>query len=166
MLKRLALCLAFLVWATGAQAQAVGGTIIHQSFSTASSNVPLPASNLAFRFVVIAPANITGNTQEFFYKLGNSSVSADLTTSIPLPPGGWCTAVGPATNIAGITAASNVLINITQVTVCPPAIGFSFLPTGSGPPVTGSALLLTDATDNLLLVDGSDNLCLSSSTSC
>jgi hypothetical protein len=138
-IQRVLLAASCFLAAIPAFGQGIGGNA-SLSVTTASSRVALPAAKATYPSAIVAPA--AGSTQEVFYALGDSTVAA--TTSSPsLPSGGICIAnLGPATNVAAITATGTATVRITQVSACFPfaAGGVS---TGGG----GGAVTIADGAD-------------------
>src|SRR5208283_1443887 len=113
-----AICGLFVVGSV--KAQTVIQSQNNQSFDSSGEKVTLTNGS---PWVEVAPA--IGSTVQPYIAWGNSSITASLTTSHALLPGGECFNVGGATTIAGITSTGTATLNITQVSFCPPGLGFA-----------------------------------------
>lgn len=121
---------AVLLWSGIASAQVIGGSATLSATNGSSTRIQLPVSVATYPAVVIWPTS--GSTQEVFYALGGSSVAATVPTGSPLVgspalfPGGICYLSTPNNSyVAAITASSSSTLRISQMTACPPGIGFA-----------------------------------------
>jgi hypothetical protein len=114
--RKLIVLLALLFVVAVAHAQSIGGNVSIAVGAT-TGRVALPASTTKYPAILIAPA--VGTTNEIFYALGGSTVTA--TSSSPaLPAAGLCFFnVGPTTYVAAIAPTGSPNLRITQMSQCP-----------------------------------------------
>lgn len=130
----------------GAALPVVGGAA-SLAVSSVSANVAFPVSTSSF------PAALLTNdgSTELFYNIGAAGVTASTSNAALLAGNQICVAIGAATNVAGVTAASTTTLRVTQLTACPTIAGGSGGGGGSGGNVNltqvgGTAFALGQAT--------------------
>jgi len=104
-----------LLLAAPALAQTITGNA-SLGVSTTSARVAIPGTSGSY--LMLQPIS-SGGVSEVFYTLGDSAAIAAV-TSPAMPPGGICLNIGPATNVAAITASGTAGLRITRLTLCAP----------------------------------------------